>query len=313
MLSDSSDRAPDSDLSLPAFGEPVADDSDLEPIVVPLEPVFCRRCGETSEPVANCCPWCGAWLVGDPPIVTPIYSLDDEPEDDWHTRAADEAAERYTPRRDAPPFLPPLVVVFLSYGLLLGSLVAFLVLAVIYQVSTQDDLHVGLAIVEIADAILTFAALGLVWKAAKQKLPRGTMGLTWVSAFPVLFALLCLNIAYITFLRELLRPFGAQQSEHLKLTLVTVLLVCVQPAIVEELFFRQMTLGVFRRSMNLHVAVWATAGLFAFAHLTNPFGMPYLFLAGGLFGYARAFGGLTLAMLLHFLHNFAVVAYESLQ
>src|SRR5262249_38724607 len=79
----------------------------------------------------------------------------------------------------------------------------------------------------------------------------------------------------------------------------------------EELFFRQMTLGVLRRSMNLHLAVWTTAGLFAFAHLTNPFGMPYLFLAGGLFGYARVFGGLPLAMVMHFIHNFVVIAYEA--
>jgi membrane protease YdiL (CAAX protease family) len=101
--------------------------------------------------------------------------------------------------------------------------------------------------------------------------------------------------------------------EKLKFTLVTVLLICVQPAIVEELFFRQMTLGVFRKSMNLHLAVWATAGLFAFAHLTNPFGMPYLFLAGAMFGYARVYGGLPLAMVLHFLHNLAVVSYEALK
>ena len=38
-----------------------------------------------------------------------------------------------------------------------------------------------------------------------------------------------------------------------------------------------------------------------------------LFLAGGMFGYARAYGGLTLAMVMHFLHNLAVVAYEALK
>ena len=65
--------------------------------------------------------------------------------------------------------------------------------------------------------------------------------------------------------------------------------------------------------MNLHVAVWATAGLFAFAHLTNPFGMPYLFLVGGVLGYARVYGGLTLVMVMHFVHNLAVVAYEALK
>jgi membrane protease YdiL (CAAX protease family) len=303
------DRTTDSDL--PALGE-WAEEFATVPTAA-LEAVFCRRCGETSVPVESCCPWCGAWLVGEPPTVVPVYPPD-EPEDDWHTRVADEATERYAPRREPKPLIHPLVVVFVSYGLLLGSLIVFLVYAVVSGITTQEDLHAGLAVVEIADAVLTLAALGLVRKAAKQKLPAGTMGLTWFSAFPVLFALLCLNLAYITFLRELLRGFGAQQQqEGMKFTLATVLLVCVQPAIVEELFFRQMTLGVFRRSMNLHIAIWVTAGLFAFAHLTNPVGMPYLFLAGGVFGYARAFGGLTLAMVLHFLHNLAVVSYEALK
>jgi membrane protease YdiL (CAAX protease family) len=249
------------------------------------------------------------WLVGDPPTVAPVYDIDED-EDDWHSEAGEE---QYAVPVAPPPLVHPLVVVAISYALLLGSLVLFLVVMVVRGVADEDELHAGLAVVEILDAILTVCALGLVWRAAKQKLPEGTMGLTWLSAFPVLLALLCINIAYITFLRELFRPFGAPQPERLKLTFVTVMLICVQPAIVEELFFRQMTLGVMRKSMNLHAAVWATAGLFAFAHLTNPIGMPYLFLAGAVFGYARAYGGLTLAMVLHFLHNFAVVAYEALK
>ncbi|QJW97509.1 CPBP family intramembrane glutamic endopeptidase [Frigoriglobus tundricola] len=309
---------------MPPHDHDRAVDSDLPPALAAwevVEPapgpaaraVFCRRCGETSEPVANCCPWCGAWLVGDPPVVAPVYVPEDEPEDEWHTRAADAAAERYAPRRGAAPLVPPLVVVFVSYGLLLGSLILFLVFAVLFGLTNEEDQHAGLAVVEAIDAVLAVAGLGLVWNTAKQKLPGGTMWLTWLTAFPVLFVLLCLNLAYITFLRELLRPLGAPEPQKMKLTLVTVLLVCAQPAIVEELFFRQMTLGVFRKSMNLHLAVWATAGLFAFAHLANPIGMPYLFLAGGAFGYARAFGGLTLAMVLHFVHNFAVVAYDALK
>ena len=300
------DRAADSDLPLARAAWEVVEPDP--------QPVFCRRCGETSEPVANCCPWCGAWLVGEPPVVKPVYVPEDEPEAEWHTRIDEVEDERYTRRRrQAPPLIPPLVVVFVSYGLLLGSLILFLIFAVLYGLTNEEEQHAGLAVVEAIDAVLTVVALGLAWKAAKQKLPDGTMGLTWLAAFPVLFMLLCLNLAYITFLRELLRPLGAPEPEKMKLTIVTVLLVCVQPAIVEELFFRQMTLGVFRKSMNLHLAVWATAGLFSFAHLANPIGMPYLFLAGGAFGYARVFGGLPLAMLLHFIHNFAVVAYDALR
>lgn len=269
--------------------------------------VFCPRCGESSIPLKSRCAWCGNWLVGPPPVVESEYE-EPEPEDDWDTELAR--------RDDRPPPVPgalvhPGLVVGVSYALLIGSLIVFLMAVVVGGVRSKEELYTGLAIVEIADALLTVGALALVWHVAKQPVPAGTRALTWGVAVPVLFALLCLNIAYITFLRELFRPMGAPQPERMEVTFATVMLICVQPAIVEELFFRQMVLGVFRKSMNLHAAVWITAAMFSFAHITNPIGMPYLFLGGAVFGYARAFGGLSLAMVMHFIHNFAVVAYEA--
>jgi membrane protease YdiL (CAAX protease family) len=50
--------------------------------------------------------------------------------------------------------------------------------------------------------------------------------------------------------------------------------------------------------------------MFAMAHIYNPLGLPYLFLAGVVFGLARVYGGLLLPMILHFLHNLAVMAFE---
>lgn len=307
------DRDQTDDANLP----PLADAWDVfpdEPIpVIEPEPepdkVFCARCGETDVPVASCCLWCGAWLVGPRPRprAAPVYTLDDEPEDDWHTEVA--RVRRVVPV--AAPLVPPLVVVFVSYGLLLGSLIGFAVLAALYGLAGEEDMFTALALTEVATSALTVVAAGLVWRQARQRLPEGTVLLTWLVAIPVLAALLCLNITYITFLRELLRPFGTPQGMTIQVTLTTVLLICVQPAIFEELFFRQMTLGVFRRSMNMHLAVWLTAALFAFAHLGNPLGMPYLFLAGGVFGYARVYGGLPLAVVMHFVHNFVVIAYEA--
>lgn len=306
---------------LPVVGDWVdaADGSTEHPVLYPdPEPppaapdaVFCRRCGETSAPVANCCPWCGAWLIGPRPRATPVYSLDDEddePEDDWD---ADVGRARYASvREDAPPF-PPMVVVFVSYGLLLVTLIGSAIAAAVLGLTGEDDIYLGLAIGEVASTVLTLVALALVWNQARQVLPTGTAVATWALAVPVLTALLCLNITYITFLRELLRPFGTPQGMTIQVTWATVLLICVQPAIVEELFFRQMVLGVFRRSMNLHAAVWITGAMFALAHLGNPLGMPYLFIAGGVFGYARVYGGLGLPMVMHFIHNFAVIAYEA--
>ncbi len=286
-------------------------DPDAVPVVYPIAALWCWRCGETAEPVAGKCPWCGTWTDGEPPPKpkpTRSRDEDDDPEDDWHTEAA--ATEYAIPVR-RPYLIPPVVIVVLAYVALLGSLIFCAVFAALQGMTTADDIQSAQTLTEVVTTALTLFALALVWSAARQKVPEGTAVLTWVATMPVLFALLCLNLAFFTFLRELLRPMGAVEPERMKMTIATVLLICVQPAIVEELFFRQMTLGVLRKSMNMHLAVWLTGAVFAGAHLGNILGMPYLFLVGAFLGYARVYGGLTLAMVLHFLHNLAVVTYDA--
>ncbi len=285
-------------------------DPDAVPVVYPVRMLWCWRCGETAEPVAGRCPWCGTWTDGEPPPpprAKPVYELDDdEPESDWH---AEEVPYAIPVRR--PYFIPPFVVVIVAYVLLLGSLIGCSVVAALRGVATEDDMQWAQALTEIVSTMLTLASLAMVWSAARQRVPEGTAVLAWASSLPVLGLLLCLNIAIFTFMRELLRPLGAVEPPRMKVDLATILLICVQPAIVEELFFRQMTLGVLRKSMNTHLAVWLTGAVFAGAHLGNILGMPYLFLVGAFLGYARVYGGLTLAMVLHFLHNFVVVAYDA--
>ena len=60
------------------------------------------------------------------------------------------------------------------------------------------------------------------------------------------------------------------------------------------------------------MTILVTSVMFAVAHLHNPLGMPYLFIAGVVFGYARVYGGLPLSMLMHFLHNLAVISIDSI-
>jgi membrane protease YdiL (CAAX protease family) len=247
--------------------------------------------------------------VGTPPRADPTEEdEDEEPEDDWHS---DAARRNEVQRREPPPPVHPGLVVGVSYALLIGSFFLVSIMAAVEGVRSQEEAYGLLALVEILDAVLVVTALALVWRSARQKLPGGTRLLTWVTAFPVLCALLSLGIAYTTFLRELARSSGAPEPEQIPLTFVTVMLICVQPALVEELFFRQVVLGVFRKWMNLHAAVWITALMFAVAHINRPIIMPYLLLCGAAFGYARAFGGLSLAMVLHFVHNFVVIAHEA--
>lgn len=285
----------------------------VHPVVHPVKKVWCWRCGETAEPVAGRCPWCDTWTDGDRPKPRRARPVRARPVCDWDKDEDYEPAEpvkRAIPVR-RPHLIPPLVIVSFAYFGLLASLVGCAIVAAVQGMTEGDDLLGAQAVAEVVTTSLTLVALALVWTASRQKLPEGTAGVTWLCAFPVLCVLLLMNLAFFTFLRELLKPFGAVEPERMKMTLVTVLLICVQPAIVEELFFRQMTLGVLRKSINVHLAIWLTAGVFAGAHLGNILGMPYLFLVGAFLGYARVYGGLTLAMILHFLHNFAVVAYDA--
>ncbi|VTS01092.1 abortive infection protein : Abortive infection protein OS=Paludibacter propionicigenes (strain DSM 17365 / JCM 13257 / WB4) GN=Palpr_1700 PE=4 SV=1: Abi [Gemmata massiliana] len=314
MPPDEYNQPTDTDALRPRAGdwgaaEPELDyDPDAVPVVYPVATRWCWRCGETAAPVAGRCPWCNTWTDGELPRrePEPVLSLDDDPEDDWHTDAP-----RYAIPVRRPYLIPPIVIVVLAYAALLGTLIMCAVIVAVRGASTPDEIQEAQAFVEVASTLLTLGALALVWSRSRQKVPDGTMVLAWVTSVPVLFALLCLNLLFFTVLRELLKPLGVVEPERMKMTLATVLLICVQPAIVEELFFRQMTLGVLRKSMNMHLAVWITAAAFAAAHLGNILGMPYLFLVGAFLGYARVYGGLTLAIILHFVHNFAVVAYDA--
>jgi membrane protease YdiL (CAAX protease family) len=152
------------------------------------------------------------------------------------------------------------------------------------------------------------AALVCVGRSPLPPVPVGQRVAAWMAGVPVLIALLGIGHLYTTIIRSIVGP--AFQPPAVEITFLTVLLVCVQPAVIEELFFRYVAFGAVHRATGLHTTVWVTAVMFAAAHIYNPLGMPYLFLAGVVLGYARVWGGLALPVILHFLHNLAVLAIE---
>lgn len=139
---------------------------------------------------------------------------------------------------------------------------------------------------------------------------------TWALAVPGFVLLLGVNLGYHTLLKSLLSPYqdpNAPPIIDIGLTdgVWAILIVCVQPAVVEELFFRYLLFGHLRPHLGTHGAVWLSAVIFGMAHLGNVPGCPVLILLGAGLGYARAFsGGLALPILLHFLHNFAVLLID---
>ena len=174
---------------------------------------------------------------------------------------------------------------------------------------TQDDVLRGTATVEVLDAIIVLIALGVVSRKAMPARSPHSRSVAWAFAVPVFGVLIGLNILYTSYLRQLLG--GGEEDSGLTLTWFTLLLICVQPALVEELFFRYVLFGAFYRAAGLHATVWITGMMFAVSHIYNPLAVPYLFLAGVVFGYARVWGGLLLPVILHFFHNLAVLAIAS--
>jgi membrane protease YdiL (CAAX protease family) len=175
---------------------------------------------------------------------------------------------------------------------------------------TNDQILQGTLIVELIDTVLVLIALAMMGRLALGERAGASRLGVWVAGLPVLGLLLGLNVAYGIALREYIKPPAFLMPPAPELTLLTVAIMCFQPAVVEELFFRYMAIGVLARGTSTPTAVWVSSVMFAMAHIYNPLGLPYLFIAGVVFGIARVYGGLLLPMVLHFLHNYAVIAFE---
>ena len=82
-----------------------------------------------------------------------------------------------------------------------------------------------------------------------------------------------------------------------------VLIIAIVPAIAEELFFRGFLLGVLRRMVGLHGAVWIGAMFFSLVHFQF-YGFFARVVLGAILGYLYLWSGdLKTAMFAHFVHN----------
>ncbi len=89
-----------------------------------------------------------------------------------------------------------------------------------------------------------------------------------------------------------------------------ILLVCVQPGVIEELAFRGVIQTSLMRVLGTYESVFVSALMFGILHLSIP-SMPHLFLIGVVLGWMRVkTGSLYPGMLMHFTHNLLVVYSE---
>jgi CAAX protease family protein len=90
-----------------------------------------------------------------------------------------------------------------------------------------------------------------------------------------------------------------------------LILLCVQPAVIEELFFRRLTFDFFCEATSAGTAAFTSAIMFAAVHTGGFISLPYLVLFGFCLGWLRWFtGSLALPMVLHFAHNVLMSVYE---
>lgn len=173
---------------------------------------------------------------------------------------------------------------------------------------------VSSGIIEFLDTIIVIGAFFLirsnpVWP---QISPR-TKLIAWLTSVPLLALVLALNVGYHSWLaREFQIESGlGGLASFRSLMPWTVLVICVQPAVVEEFFFRRLAMGSILEATSPMAAILISSVLFALAHLGSPLSIPTLTMIGMALGYLRlASGGLLLPVLFHFLHNLAVLFLE---
>jgi membrane protease YdiL (CAAX protease family) len=271
--------------------EGMSDEAQAGVVSVPPPVVMtpCWRCG-LQVPEAAACFYCGATPRGTAAVAPPTSVRN-------------------------PVHPPPRVLgVILAYTLFLSTSLIWGVILHSNKDASHDFVDTGVAVVEFVDFLFTLILFLWLGRFHVRKPRVWVRVVTWLVATPVAVGLYFLSDWYVTTLRGFIDVHWLYVEEHWKFTPFYVITVAVQPAVVEELFFRYFAFGALRQVTNTHSAVFLSAMMFSLAHLYNPLGLPFLFVIGVALGYARAYsGGLVLPMLMHFGHNLTILWLESVQ
>jgi membrane protease YdiL (CAAX protease family) len=176
--------------------------------------------------------------------------------------------------------------------------------------SAQVQLRLVLGF-ELLDAALVGAALLVIGRPARRPPWTGLSQVwLWIVAIVGIGVVVSLNAVYHHALRAYL-GVAPERDAIVAATGITPLVLftyCLQPAIVEEWFFRYLALDTLRGVTNVHAAVLISSLMFGMAHVGVPLSIPMLGLVGVPLAYARvASGRLALPMVLHFLHNWIIL------
>ncbi len=272
--------------SLNIFAQPPGEAPPADPLVATAMPVnFCAMCGAAWQLDWLSCAICAA-----------------------RTSAAPEQYQRRKAGRSIGS----------AIGLYFSFLVGIIPCGVISTFAIEDNNQ--------AEIIGDFASdifgtlLVLVWVVASWKNVRSALStvapLKWCIAAVLVggltFVLATAAIAglhYISGIREI------HYSDHFISAGygwgIIVLLIAIQPAIIEELAFRGVIFGALRYALDDREVILVSSLMFMVIHLSVP-SFPHLLIIGLALGYLRSkTGSLYPCMLLHFTHNALVIASEA--
>lgn len=248
-------------------------------------PVTCWRCRKAVPAQAAKCPYCAAEL-------------------------ATEARSR--PARDENSGL---IGVLIGFALMLTvSVLHGIVLHVqaAAHPGVRPDSRQILIQIAIAEIVMTavVAATAFFVSVPCNRTRRPAKLRAWLLGVLALAVTLAVNVSYYRLLNDQFQVTTLESVLNDGRTALFwwVFAICLQPAVVEEYFFRHLTFDALRANLGAHLAVWVSSVMFAMAHIGNPLGLPVVMLIGVVLGYARwASGGLLLPMVLHFFHNLVVL------
>lgn len=288
-------------------GFPEDDGARLLPLASPVEdeppvaiPVWltCWRCAKSVESSHDFCPYCRARLAPAAPAV--VVRAPAPADHDFQMIAR---------------------VLWVFGGLLATSVIYGCLEQFGFSDKANSDLGTfrqqlyRMLALEIIDALLVVAALCWITRPPAEVRPTLDTRLSaWAGSLPLVVLLLALNWGYHALLKNFLSvPLWFDEIViKSELTGLSVLATCVQPAVVEELFFRYLALGTLRRFMGIHGAILVSSVMFGMAHIGVPLSIPMLTVIGVVLGYARIVsGGLALPMFMHFCHNAAILYLEA--
>jgi membrane protease YdiL (CAAX protease family) len=295
-------------------GDEVEDDGVLFLGGEGLQPVAlesCWRCGKQVSTVAVLCPFCRARLLSQ----APVEAVNHDHENDDRFQIVERGARSvHAVHKDKPT--PMVAILWLYMAIMATSIVwgfisGFGLKKDVVGAGAAESMIMRMSILEAIDSVIVITAC-LAYRPPKWNWWKGPGRATiaWIGGIILLGALLAINLAFHALLRDILKLpdvkdelFSLQEYRGLLIGLI-----CVQPAIFEELFFRYLTLGHLRSLMGVHGAVFVSGFMFGLAHIGQPLGIPVLILIGVGLGYARVWGGtLLLPMVMHFIHNLVVL------